>query len=58
MGFPLTDLFMRALLRLNLMNEDSSRDAYQQNLLLMRLAAWRIPIPRYYTCYAVVRKAR
>lgn len=58
MAFPITDISIRALLRFRLIGVNSSLEAYQRYPVLKYISSLKIPIPRYYVCYAVVQKPR
>jgi ubiquinone/menaquinone biosynthesis C-methylase UbiE len=54
--YALTDLFVRAMLRLRLMRADSARSIYQRSPFFRRARAWRIAVPRYRHIFARLSK--
>jgi SAM-dependent methyltransferase len=55
-SFPLSDLVLRALLRLKLLREDKILHVYERFPALRTLLRGSIPIPRYFFCYAEMQK--
>ena len=54
--YAMTDLFVRAMLRLRLMQAENASSIYRRNAFFRRARRWRIAVPRYRHIFAKVRK--
>jgi ubiquinone/menaquinone biosynthesis C-methylase UbiE len=54
--YAMTDLFVRAMLRLRFMRAGNASSIYQRNALFRRARSWRIAVPRYRHIFSQVRK--
>ncbi len=55
-AIPVTDIFLRGLLRLRLIGTGTYTHAFKRFPILLRLSHVKVRIPRYFTCHVVVRK--
>jgi SAM-dependent methyltransferase len=55
--FPIADLLLRSLLRLGILNPDAVVDAKERIPFLRAISDASLRIPRYYSCYALVKRA-
>jgi ubiquinone/menaquinone biosynthesis C-methylase UbiE len=54
--YAMTDLFVRAMLRLRLMRADTAGSIYQRSPFFRRARAWRVAVPRYRHIFARLSK--
>jgi SAM-dependent methyltransferase len=55
--FPIADLLLRSLLKFGALKPDSAVDLKERVPALKMISGTSLRIPRYYSCYAIVRRA-